>query len=94
MQIILPRLLALIAIAFPHSLDLFQTSIIFISHDLSLVSHIADRVLVMNRGCVVEQGPTAQVFTRAESGHTRYLIDTRMQLITRLRQMTSPAHAA
>ena len=74
--------------------DLFQTSIIFISHDLSLVSHIADRVLVMNRGCVVEQGPTAQVFTRAESEHTRYLIDTRMQLITRLRQMTSPAHAA
>jgi nickel transport system ATP-binding protein len=72
----------------------FQTSIIFISHDLSLVSHIADRVLVMKRGAVVEQGSAAAIFAHAANEHTRYLIETRMQLIRRLRQMTSPVHAA
>ena len=67
----------------------FQTSIIFISHDLSLISHIADKVLVMNQGSVVEQGSTQQVFTDPQSEHTRYLIDTRLKLINRFKQMMS-----
>lgn len=71
-----------------------QTSIIFISHDLSLVSRIADRVLVMKQGQVVEQGATGDVFARASSEHTRQLIDTRLKLITRLRQMTGSTHAS
>jgi ABC-type microcin C transport system duplicated ATPase subunit YejF len=51
-------------------------------------------VLVMKRGAVVEQGSAAAIFAHAANEHTRYLIETRMQLIRRLRQMTSPVHAA
>lgn len=73
--------------------DLHKTSVIFISHDLSLVSRIADKVLVMNNGTAVEQGETRQVFTTPESEHTRYLIETRSKLINQFTRMMSSAHA-
>ncbi|MFI3245578.1 MAG: ABC transporter ATP-binding protein [Ferrimonas sp.] len=63
----------------------FGTSLIFVSHDLSLVSHIADNVMVMNQGRVVEYGETKQVFTSPQSADTRYLVDTRMALINRFK---------
>ncbi|WP_353498173.1 ABC transporter ATP-binding protein [Vibrio sp. CB1-14] len=65
----------------------FGTSLIFVSHDLSLVSHIADNVMVMNQGRVVEYGDTKQVFTHPQSEHTRYLVDTRMALINRFKSV-------
>lgn len=65
--------------------DKFSTSIIFVSHDLSLVSHLADNVLVMHQGYQVEYGPTHQIFTQPSSEHTRYLVDTRMALIQRFK---------
>lgn len=73
--------------------ELCRTSIIFISHDLSLISHIADNVLVMNQGRVVEQGESRQIFTQPQNAHTRYLIDTRMKLIKRFKQMMSNNNA-
>ena len=65
----------------------FGTSLIFVSHDLSLVSHIADNVMVMNQGQVVEYGATKQVFTQPQSEHARYLVDTRMALINRFKSV-------
>ncbi len=65
----------------------FGTSLIFVSHDLSLISHIADDVLVMQAGKVVEYGPTAKVFNHPEHPYTRYLIDTRLALINRFSAM-------
>ncbi|UWZ98774.1 ABC transporter ATP-binding protein [Vibrio splendidus] len=65
----------------------FGTSLIFVSHDLSLVSHIADNVMVMNQGKVVEYGATRKVFTQPESKHTRYLVDTRMALVNRFKSV-------
>ncbi|MCU5772517.1 ATP-binding cassette domain-containing protein [Erwiniaceae bacterium BAC15a-03b] len=47
---------------------------LFISHDLSVVHHIADRVGVMYRGKIVEQGATAQLFTQPQHQWTRYLL--------------------
>jgi peptide/nickel transport system ATP-binding protein len=50
-------------------------SLLFISHDLSVVRLIADRVLVMNAGRVVEQGPTAQVWDDPQQAYTRRLLN-------------------
>lgn len=63
----------------------FGTSLIFVSHDLSLVAHLADEVLVMHQGQVQEFGETKQVFNAPTSEYTRYLIDTRQTLINRFR---------
>jgi peptide/nickel transport system ATP-binding protein len=48
---------------------------IFISHNLAVVSHIADRVGVMYLGRVVELAPAAQLFTRPRHPYTRMLLD-------------------
>jgi len=62
-------------------------SIIFISHDLALVSEIANRVLVMYKGEIVEQGETQQVFHHPEHIYTKALISSRPSLDVRLRRL-------
>ena len=53
-----------------------QMAIIFISHDLGIVRYLTDRVLVMHRGVVVEEGPTLGVFVSPQHAYTRQLIDS------------------
>lgn len=50
------------------------TALIFVSHDLSVVSDIADEVLVMRHGRAVEQGPLEAIWTRPREAYTRALI--------------------
>lgn len=49
-------------------------SLLFISHDLPVVSRIADRVIVMRQGRAVEEGPTARVFTDPQDAYTKGLV--------------------
>ncbi len=47
---------------------------LFIAHDLSVVKHISNEVLVMHSGRAVEQGPTAQLFDDPQDDYTRELL--------------------
>ncbi|MFG1995083.1 nickel ABC transporter ATP-binding protein NikE [Actinoplanes sp. NPDC048988] len=51
------------------------TALLFISHDLGVVHHLADRVLVMRDGAVVESGPIGDVFHHPRHEYTRALLD-------------------
>ncbi|PIQ21133.1 MAG: ABC transporter ATP-binding protein [Cytophagales bacterium CG18_big_fil_WC_8_21_14_2_50_42_9] len=70
-----------------HILDLLnelrvqhQTSILFITHDLGVVAEIADRILVMYRGKIVEQGPVLDIFTKPQHPYTKALLACRPKL--------------
>ena len=62
-------------------------SIIFISHDLSLVSAIAHRVVVMYQGEIVEQGEVKQIFKNPQHNYTKALIASRPSLYFRLKRL-------
>lgn len=50
-------------------------TLLLISHDLAVVSRLADRVLVMNEGRIVEEGPTQELLRRPKRAYTRQLLD-------------------
>jgi peptide/nickel transport system ATP-binding protein len=49
-------------------------AMLFISHDLAVVRHLSDRLVVMHAGQVVEEGPTEEVCDRPQHAHTRALL--------------------
>ncbi|MCX6277903.1 MAG: ABC transporter ATP-binding protein [Bacteroidetes bacterium] len=57
-----------------------KMSILFITHDLGLVAGFADRVLVMNRGKIVEDGTVSAIFTTPKHPYTRGLLSCRPPL--------------
>ncbi len=52
----------------------FGLTYIFISHDLAVVKHISDRILVMNKGKIEEEGFPEQIFNAPKAEYTRKLI--------------------
>ncbi len=65
----------------------YKMSILFISHDLSLVSEIADTVLVMYQGKMIEYGSTAQIFKSPKEEYTKALIHARPSLDVRFKEL-------
>jgi ABC-type oligopeptide transport system ATPase subunit len=49
-------------------------TMLFVSHDMAVIRHIADRVLVMYQGKVVEAGPVTQVFNQPQAPYTQSLL--------------------
>jgi len=66
-------------------------SIILISHDLSVVARLADEVIVMRRGEVLEQGPAHQVLHQPRHEYTRALLDAIPSEHTRGTRLVRPA---
>nr|WP_262904721.1 ABC transporter ATP-binding protein [Hymenobacter lucidus] len=57
-----------------------NTAVLFITHDLGVVAEIADRILVMYRGRVVEQGSVLDIFTNPQHPYTKGLLACRPKL--------------
>ena len=55
--------------------DRLSLSLLFITHDIGVVRHIASRLIVMHRGRIVEEGPCARVVDDPREPYTRYLMD-------------------
>jgi len=65
----------------------FNAAVLFITHDLGVISEIADRVLVMYQGKIVEQGTVAQIFENPQHAYTKGLLACRPPLHHRLRRL-------
>ena len=56
-------------------------SMIFISHDIQTVRYISDRIIVMNHGQIMEQGPAKQVFEDPQDDYTKLLLGAAPSLL-------------
>ena len=54
----------------------YQLTYLFISHDLSVVRHISDRVAVMFLGCICEIGETEEIYNTPMHPYTKFLLDS------------------
>lgn len=62
-------------------------SLIFISHDLSVIKNICNRILVLKDGQMVETTTTQNLFSSSEQAYTRGLINSKPPLNVRLRRL-------
>lgn len=64
----------------------YKTAMIFITHDLGAVSRIADRILVMNNGQIVDKGSLSHILNHAEDEYTRLLVEKRKSVMESYRK--------
>lgn len=65
----------------------YQMSVIFITHDLGVVAQIADRIIVLYKGDIVEQGEVKELFENPKHPYTQGLLACRPSMTTRLRRL-------
>lgn len=65
----------------------YKVAIIFISHDLGVISKIADNVIVMSKGKAVAQGDKNYIFSSEKEEYTKMLIEKKMAVMNRYREI-------
>ena len=70
----------------------YKMSVLFISHDLSLVAQFADRVLVMQEGKLLESGTVEEIFKNPQEPYTQGLLYARPQPDKRLERLPTIAN--
>ena len=53
----------------------FELAVLFITHDLRVAAQVCDRIAVMQRGIVVEQGTATEIFSAPKHEYTRALFE-------------------
>lgn len=66
-----------------------KTTMLFITHDLGIASLIADRVIVLNRGKLVDSGTFAEIITNSKDEYTRLLIEKRLAVMAKFKAATN-----
>lgn len=74
--------------------DRLSLTLVFVSHDLSVIRHVCDRVAVMSHGEVVEVGPTDQIYDDPQHPYTRQLVAAAPRLRAALAGRTAADLAA
>jgi peptide/nickel transport system ATP-binding protein len=64
-----------------------DSSIVFITHDLGVIAEVADRVIVMYKGKIVEQGTVTEIFKNPQHPYTKGLLACRPSLDSRLKRL-------
>ena len=64
-----------------------KTAMIFITHDLGAISRVADRIIVMNSGRIVDQGDFHHILRHAKDPYTRMLVEKRLAVMDRYREI-------
>lgn len=64
-----------------------NTAMLFITHDLGAISKVADRILVMNSGHVIDSGSFDHILKHADDPYTRMLVEKRSAVMRRYRQI-------
>lgn len=64
-----------------------QTAMVFISHDLNAISRVADRIVVLNQGRVVDRGDFHHILHHATDPYTKLLVEKRAAVMRRYRSI-------
>ena len=64
-----------------------NVSLLFVTHDLGALTNLADNLIVMQNGEIVEKGTTKEIMTNAKHEHTKFLIGTRRALMEKFKKV-------
>lgn len=64
-----------------------EVAMIFITHDISVISHLADEIMVLNNGQVADYGTFKDILTSPKDAYTKMLIEQKLAVANRYRQM-------